>query len=516
MTPVSLRSAACAAALLLPGAAPGFAVQADSAPGAARHGGLAALEALGLAGDPTISWDALDVEGDRFRITGYQETSELGVFTAETVTIDNLRMTPGGVLFDTYDMRNTTFDGTKTHEVVSLDRALIRGPSRSLIEAMARGGLSSDADADMFVFELGELTAEHWELEGLRIVAPGDPQAGLPEMSFEVERLVASNPDLDEYADLGLSDFRLLIGTADGFPPVDVRLARADGAGILITSFFNGFGTEAFDPALALTKTMDRFELSGLEVTAGGLQIAMPSFSGTMEELSGGALRTAMAMPALSIDFDPAADEMSAEAAASLAMLGYERLDLSFDGAYVYDPAEDRMYTDGPNLMTLVDGGTLGVRYDVTGFSAYMTAVSELQAEIIAAGEAGDELAVEDDFMVDVFSALALNSLSYSIEDAGLLERSLNLFANQSGVDPATARAQAVGMVTLFSMGVGEVMTPALAAQMSEAVTGFIQNGGTLSVAIEPASPIRFSDMLNAEIGFDAEAAGWSFTHEAP
>lgn len=515
MTLAPLRSTACAAALALGCAAPGFVPEAAATTALVRQDAAAALQALGLEGNPRVSWDAIDQSSEGYRITGFRQETELGVLTAETLMFENLRMGPDGAMFDTFEMRGGSMNSPEIGGTFSYDRVFISGPSRALIDAMAES-YAGEAEVEPFSMDVVEQVAQEVVLEGLRMVVPADAEAETPEMRFGIDRLFASNPDLDEYADMGMTGFALNTGAMADSPAVEVRLARAEGTGILVASLLNGLDPESFDPALTFTKTMDRFELAGFLIKAGGVRIAMPTLTASMEELAGGALRTATVMPSLSLDIDPTADEMSAQAAGGLAMLGYERLDLSFEGANIYDPAEDRIYTDGPNPLTLADGGTFDLQYDMTGLTAYMQAIMEFQAETIASAEAGEELLVEDDFMVDMISGLILNGMSFRFEDAGLLERGLTLFAAQSGVDVATARAQAVGMVALASMGAGEALPPAMVAQMSQALTGFIQNGGTIAVAMQPETPVSFMELATEEGGFNAEAAGLSFAHTAP
>jgi len=515
MTFASLRSAACAAAIALGCAAPGFMPEAAASTALVQQDAAAALEALGLEGNPQVSWDTIDQSGGGYRITGFRQDTELGVLTAETLVFENLRMEPDGAMFDAFEMRGAAFNSAELGARLTYDRVFISGPSRALIEAMAES-YAGEAETETFSMDVVEQIAQEMTLEGLNMVIPADAETETPEIRFGIDRLFASNPDLDEYADLGMTGFALNTGAMADAPPVEVTLARAEGTGILVASLLNGLDPESFDPALTFTKTMDRFELADFLVKVGGIRIAMPSLTASMEELAGGALRTATVMPSFSLVIDPTADEMSAQAAAGLAMMGYERLDLSFEGASIYDPAEDRMYTDGPNPLTLADGGTFDLQYDMTGLTEYMQAAMAFQAETIASAEAGEELLVEDDVMVEMFSGLVLNGMSFSFEDAGLLERGLALFAAQSGVDVATARAQAVGMVALVSMGAGEALPPAVVAQMSQALTGFIQSGGTIAVAVQPETPISLMEMATEEGGFDAEAAGLSFAHTAP
>ena len=87
-----LLSTACAAALALGPAAllpPAAAGEASFAQDTA----IEALQALGLADNPAVSWDSRDAEGGGYRFTNLRHEDAGGAaFTASTLIIDNPRM----------------------------------------------------------------------------------------------------------------------------------------------------------------------------------------------------------------------------------------------------------------------------------------------------------------------------------------------------------------------------------------------------------------------------------------
>jgi hypothetical protein len=400
--------------------------------------------------------------------------------------------------------------------MAGFDRIFMAGPSEALVAAVATGfrGQTEQIDANPLLETLDEV-ARQVRIEGFRM-SMIDPTAPESTIAFELAEAVFDDADGDGLADMDLSNFSMQFTDAATETPVLFNIERMSGMGVVSASLFNGLDPQSFDPALALSKTYDSFEMSNMLMSFGGTELAMPTATSRMQELGNGALRTTFEMPNLSLTVDPGAGPEAAEVAGGLAMLGYERLDMSYTSSYVYDPAQDRLYSDGPNAFTLNDGGIFDVRFDMAGLTKYMESAMAFQATAIEATEKATPEAMDEAAAMEMMSALKFNSLSMSVEDAGLRERGLGVFAMQSGVDVETARMQAAGMVSLLAMGAGEALPPAVLAQMSQAAMGFIQNGGTIEVALQPGSTVSFMDFITPEGGFDAEAAGLSFSHEAP
>ena len=514
MLKARLLSAVCGASLAF--GVPALTAFAAEAAGAAgrQDASSQALEVLGLENNPAVSWDSRDMEAGAHRFTNVRhEGPEGAVFSAATLVIDNPRMGEDGPIFDAARFSDLTLQADPAGAPILVEEAVITAPSPALAQALSTASTEEGAEAasqDIFQQPAGEML-----ISGLRIRTPADPETGTGEGAVAIERIFLTDGDGDGLADMGLTNLSMQLA-APGAPPTRISLESAQASEVLLEASGNGFNPAAFDPALLAQKSYDRLGVTNLVIEAGGVRLSMPALTSEMSALPDGALRTTADMPSFQVSVEPDADEQSAQVAAGLAMLGYEDLDLSYTASYVYEPETDRLYTDGPNALTLRDGGTFDIRYDMTGVTDYVQSAVELEAETAGGQDPGSGVEIGEAEAMELLSSMQLGGLSLSFEDAGLLERGLTLFATQSGVDVATARAQAVGMVALVSMGAGEALPPAVVAQMSQALTAFIQNGGRVEVGLQPEQPMGFMDMMTEEGGFDAEAAGLSFAHEAP
>lgn len=514
MISARLLSTACAASLVVAGAAlaPPLAAAETSI---AQSSALEALEALGLDNNPALSWDSRDAQAGGYRFTNVRHASADGaVFTAAALEIDNPRAGANGPIFDAARFTAIRIQPEAEAPALRIEDAVITSPSPALAAALA-AGLTGQGD-DPLSAAMFEQPAGGIEISGLSMAVAADAEAGTPDTDLAIERIFLTDADGDGLAEMGLSDMVMMIGATPDAPGIQISLESAQASDVLLETAFNGMDSAAFDPAMMSRKAYDRLGVTNLLIEAGGVRIAMPALTSEMSVLSGGALRTTADMPRFALTVDPQADEQSAQMASGLAMLGYDDLDLAYSASYVYDPAADRLYTDGPNALTLREGGTFDLRYDMTGVSDYMRSAVDVQADAMAVETDIAASQIDEAAAMEMLSAITLGSMTASFEDAGLVERGLTLFASQSGVDLATARAQAVGMVALVSMGAGEALPPSVVAQMSQALTGFIQNGGRIEVTLQPDQPLGFTDMMTKQGRFDAEAAGLAFTHEAP
>jgi len=109
---------------------------------------------------------------------------------------------------------------------------------------------------------------------------------------------------------------------------------------------------------------------------------------------------------------------------------------------------------------------------------------------------------------------LKLNGMQLRLEDDSIVDRSLKLAAEMRGGTPESIRRElkvALAMAPLMAGGGAE---GEMLAELAGAFGDFVQNGGTLSIVMDPKSPIAMSDLANvkgggtsvADLGFSAKA----------
>ncbi|CAN0460470.1 unnamed protein product, partial [Ectocarpus fasciculatus] len=115
---------------------------------------------------------------------------------------------------------------------------------------------------------------------------------------------------------------------------------------------------------------------------------------------------------------------------------------------------------------------------------------------------------------VELLNALMLNRFVLALEDEALLDTLFATTAARRDATPQAMRSEAaalVGFVGLFAGGVVETAT--LQEALSE-VTAFINTGGTLTVAVEPDTPLPVGALSQA--GPVGAEQGVRITHTPP
>lgn len=488
--------------------------------------GLAGLASLNLSEPGDLTWDNRTFAEGVFTFSGLVFSPE-GADEGEELNIAELNVAAprvddaGNVLIDQIEAIGFSLD--ENGSVMSLDRIIVDQPGPGLSALIA--DMLNDQVEEGFSYESEDPSDFYFNamsLTGLSFVdVEEDMEFGLGEVSF-------NQYDENGIASVVMAGLRLN-GTEDG-NPVSIQLTemRMDGLGNTLTDFYDdifrnmdnpdniNFPSFA-DPA----QLMDSAVIRGLVVNAGGMNIDMPEMTMSVEEQGNNAVATS-AMPRLAVSYGEG--EVGAQVAQGFEMLGYEEMVFSFESNAVYEDGGDRIRTTGDNYFQLEDGVRIDFSQDISGYSDYMEAYMAAMSEMMGDAASGDMDAVENmnnplnEQLMAAYGELDINSFSMSIVDQSLLERALGAAGQAQGMDAEQMRVQAAGMVGMLGMMAPPEIPPALMTQLTGSLSGFIQNGGSVTFAMDPDSPVSMATLIEAgESGeFDLEALGITISHEAP
>ena len=106
--------------------------------------------------------------------------------------------------------------------------------------------------------------------------------------------------------------------------------------------------------------------------------------------------------------------------------------------------------------------------------------------------------------------------MTLTIEDLSLLERALEAAAEAQGSSPAQLRLQAGAIVAMgLAMAPAEIPRPFVTA-LGGAVNSFIQNGGSITVAMDPSEPVSVGEIMESGSKLDTDRLGLTVTAEPP
>ena len=165
------------------------------------------------------------------------------------------------------------------------------------------------------------------------------------------------------------------------------------------------------------------------------------------------------------------------------------------------------------NYFELVDGAKFSFGAKLGGYAAYSkAAASSLDFDALAEGAEPDPMAFQN-----AVSELDFYDFELSIKDNSLLNRIFNATAAQSGQDPEQMRQQVAQMAQMAPMmAQGSGVDMAMVSELSQAVSAFISDPGTLTIKLNPEEPLSAETLAAMEDPsmLTKDYLGFSATHK--
>lgn len=519
----SLLTAAAAASVAV------YMLPAGSVEAQSRAAAEAAMERMGLdGGQDGFTYDSASFRGGRYILNDvtFSDINDEGDGGPDSVQVDRmifdtLRLdSDGEVLFDGLALEGIIATDETDGTVIRLDRISLDGPNAVMTHDFGRavaGENGDDYEPDWNLYEF-----EGFAIEGL--TGNGEEDGNPFEFSlaqFVVEQY--SRVELGRLAMLGFAfsgadetgeDVTVNLGemsiigfqTAAYADMMDAAAAGADEDAVMQAYYQSAF--------LSPVDIYDRFAVRDILVEASGVHFSMDHLTAAMER-SGSRITSTAELGSAMLIPDPS-KPAGAQLAMGLGMLGYEQLELRMQANSVYDEDTGRSYTMGENYIELTDGLRIEMGQDMSGFNEYLANMPDAMETLSTVDES--DTAAQMDAMVNLMGPLLINNMSMRFVDLSLLDRALEAGAAAQGVTKDELRVQAGAMMGMGLMAAPPEIPRPVLAELSSALTNFVNQGGSLTVDMTPPEPLSIGQMMvDIEAGtFDYNALGLSFTSEAP
>ncbi|MEN0653490.1 MULTISPECIES: hypothetical protein [Hyphobacterium] len=426
----------------------------------------------------------------------------------------------GDVIFDRLSIENATFVGEEGETSEGgFTRLLLENPNAAMVADFARGfsGVEPDEDEDP---DFASYRFDNFAFEGLNMASPNADE----DFEFTLARFAMSDYQGDRLGRFELSGFGFA-GTDPeageirfGFDEMvienigpsmidgvnrGIAAEMASQAGEALVEEAGAVDIDSYNPFDAY----DSFRFTGLDANIGGVIVNMDSLSAAIDERAGEVVMTSNMTPLV---VRPNTEQaFGAQLALGLGMLGYQQIELQGGSEAVYDLDDDRVYSRGENYFEMTDGFRIEAESDLAGYMAYAREAMRLSTAM----QPGD---LDGEDMMAIFDPLMINRLVIRLEDHSLLDRALTAGSAAQGMSKDELRQQAGAMISLGLMGVPAEVPRPLVSQLSEALVSFINEGGTITIAVEPEEPISIGTLVRAgETGaFDFDAYGITVSAE--
>jgi hypothetical protein len=438
---------------------------------------------------------------------------------AERMIIDSPRLAANGdVLMSGFALEAiSVHDDENDDGTLTVARFAIEDPNAAMAHDIARvliGDFDDDENSSWNSYRFGSMSMDGF-------AATGVDEDG--EFHVNLDRLGLLNFNDDALGRIELLGFGVTGQTGDG--PININLGefsidglRTEAYSSMMDAIASGASEEEISAAYydsafdAPMDVFDNFAMRDFLVDVAGVNITLDHMTADMID-EGDTVRSRAEIGSFQI-WPDASQEVGAQLAMGLGMLGYERIEVRMASESVYDHDAGRSYTVGDNFLEITDGLRVEVEQDIAGYNEYFAAARSVSADL----SNSDDPEASLEAVKTMFEPLVINNMTIRIQDLSLLDRALTAGAAAQGMQPDQLRAQAGLMIGMGLMAAPPEVPRTLLAELSTAITNFVNEGGSLVIEMQPAEPVSVGQIIEqAEAGtVDFDALGLTINSEAP
>ena len=476
-----------------------------------------ALAAFSMAqsGDGRVSFASRDLSGasatfkDVTILTGdADDDDEGGVLLAKTLTFVGLDMSAGTASFAQMTLEGVTVRSADEDEDGALTMANLQISNPSPALAAWVGSLFADEEPADFP-EGAQFSFDALSMTDISVA---------PETDDEIEEFQIDSIDFRGMSETGLGAMMLdglslrATDEHDGSKAhISVGSVQVMGVGeIVAKSFMSGLDDEDVDPSelfgmLAANPGdpgYNSVRVEDFNFDVAGLQVDLPSYvADVTRDAQGRAVRSLILPFKATVSTDPEG-EIGSGMAGQLGLLGYETLVIRGAGDSRIDHEADRVMADAAsNYLELEDGFRVSMGGDFSGLKAFYSRLSESDLEAFDEGPFG---------FGTMLSELNLHGLELTFDDNSIVDRAFAAAAARDGGTPDELKSQLKQMLALAPAFAGTAGVDVdIATEFTSALGSFISNPGTLTVKLDPDTPIT-ADMLEDPTQLTKDVLGFS------
>lgn len=209
---------------------------------------------------------------------------------------------------------------------------------------------------------------------------------------------------------------------------------------------------------------------------------------------SGSAMSFTADIPKINADLTSIPDPQTK---AVLDGLGYQQLSGNIKMTGSWNPADGKVALTQYDL-AVDNAGTLGMTVDLSGYTTdFIKSMQDLQKQMAAQPQGADNSA-QGMAMLGLMQQLTLNSAAIKFTDASLTNKVLDYVGKMQGQSGKDIANMAKAMVPF---GMAQLNNPELTTQVSAAVSAFLDNPKSLTIAAKPAQPQPFAVLAASGMG---------------
>ena len=299
--------------------------------------------------------------------------------------------------------------------------------------------------------------------------------------------------------------------TLGGFDVTGANLKKYKG--LMTETMAGGKGANA-DALANIISSMNVYDpdfksinLRDLDIDADGLKVALKSYQASADKKNG-IVTMSQKMSPLSI-IPPKDGRLLGQKKMSkvLSSMGYDRFEFTMGGKSIMNEEADTLKAYD-NYIEMRDGFRFSYDMDIKGYKAF--------TEQAVAAQAGGSMK-NPMVAMGMANALQINKMRFAFRDDSIVDRYFKMTAEEQKTTPEALKQKIKDTLGMMSMGAQDESQQKLANELQEAVTSFLDGGGTLVLDISPAEPLNpGSFAMGAMMGGapDIAALGITISHQ--
>lgn len=440
-----------------------------------------ALVELGFEKSETMDWGKMSGKDGTYQFQDLTHSFDEGRFTIENLEIMGVHGEGSSASFDRIDIENAKITSTDggVFEIKTLSLA---EPSADIAQAV----LAGLTDMDFTKNRDEALDVEKLKISDFGNFMMKDVKILVEEGNANIDFLAWGRDDTN-LARFGLNGLQAVISddqdmtmnmTLDNISVDGLYLDYFE-ALVNIESSVGGNPTDILSKVNFFEPYFKTYEVKGMEIDMADLVfMAIPRMVGNVETSGKTSIMTQIMEPSTFRLADNADDPDLVQAKAMLTAFGIDDIVMSSYARSRLDEEADRINVE-ESYIKIDDLTQISMDYDLSGL-----------AGIFASDLTTDTAALE------AFDNMKLSSMNISIEDLSIVEKAFAGMSQLQGTTPQLLKSQAKGMLALAGLAAQNDAQREIVNSASTALVEFIDNGGTLSIGVNPDTDLTMEDVL--------------------
>ncbi|CAM3692761.1 Lipoprotein [Litorimonas haliclonae] len=466
-----------------------------------------ALKALNLDAEGVMSWESRKGQAGNYVYTDVTSKTDEGSLSIGTAELFGVHMVDDEASFDRANFKDMVLQGEDVN--LNIGAMSVARPSPKMAQAIISALQSKDGLDDL------ETKIDVDETVSFGAISIDDINVSGDEANGNISHIVWGVDEENRVADgkIGKVDFTL---TGQNNTTSKLVFEGGSARGLNMNAYQDVSPT---GPNLGLGQILGQMNLyakpyDNIVVGEGSftndfVKATFEGFEGKAVEKGGVTTITQVGKPFRFSFLKQPEGPRAAQGYDTLKRLGFDEIVLRSSQTQILDQNNDTIAVqDG--LIDMEDGFRLNYTYEAEGLSAMVEKAKLQQANNNSDTDEVTAPTVEE--TLNALEPVKLRTMKMSLEDKSIVERGLKLASEMSGQSEGNLKKQLkLAIMAATFMGKSDLESEII-GQFGMAATEFIEDGGTLTVSVNPPAPIsvkalaesRENNLNPKDIGFSA------------